>query len=107
LLIVDSAGFDPRKPSQEIRGYAGAQNIEALGVISATTDALEAVEMAAAFVQLGVKRLVVTGLDLARRKGALATLAVSGLAIAQVTASPYLAQGCRYAHSATARARLC
>jgi flagellar biosynthesis protein FlhF len=37
--------------------------------------------------------LIVTGLDLARRKGALVALACSGLGLEQVTASPYLADG--------------
>jgi flagellar biosynthesis protein FlhF len=93
LLIADSAGVDPRRAPQEFLGYAGITGVELLGVVSATTDAEDAGEIASALAQLGAKRLVVTGLDLARRKGSLTALAASGLAIAQVTRAPYLAQG--------------
>jgi flagellar biosynthesis protein FlhF len=93
LFIADSAGFDPRNPSREILSFVAMESAEIVGVVSATMDAEDALEIAAGLKRLGAKRLIVTGLDLARRKGALARLAASGLAIAQVTASPYLAQG--------------
>jgi flagellar biosynthesis protein FlhF len=93
LLIADSAGFDPRRPPQEFLGYASTADIELVGVVSATTDAEDAGEIASALAQLGAKRLIVTGLDLARRKGSLTQIACSGLGIAHVTRAPYLAQG--------------
>jgi len=93
LLIVDTAGFDPRDPPKEILLFMQLGCAEPVGVVSAAIDAEEATEIAAAFLRLGVKRLIVTGLDVARRKGALAALAASGLAIAHTTASPYLVQG--------------
>jgi flagellar biosynthesis protein FlhF len=95
LLIADTAGFDPRTPStwQDFLAFTSVPGIEVLGVVSATMDAEEAWEMAEALVRLGASRLVVTGLDLVRRRGALAALALSGLAIAQVTRSPFLADG--------------
>jgi flagellar biosynthesis protein FlhF len=49
--------------------------------------------VAEALSRLGATRLIVTGLDLVRRRGALTALAMSGLAIAQVTRSPFLADG--------------
>ena len=48
LLIADSAGFDPRHPSQESLAYAGLRGAEIVGVVSAGTDAEDACEMAAA-----------------------------------------------------------
>jgi flagellar biosynthesis protein FlhF len=95
LLIADTAGFDPRTPSawQEFLALTAVPGMEVLGVISAAMDAEEACDVAEALARLGATRLVVTGLDLARRRGALAALAMSGLAIAQVTRSPFLADG--------------
>src|SRR6185436_11475817 len=46
LLIADSAGIDPRRPTQEALGYAATAGIELLGVVSATTDAEDAGEIA-------------------------------------------------------------
>lgn len=95
LLIADTAGFDPRSAStwQEFLAFTSVPGMEVLGVVSATMDAEEAWEVAEALSRLGATRLVVTGLDLVRRRGALAALALSGLAIAQVTRSPFLADG--------------
>jgi flagellar biosynthesis protein FlhF len=93
FLIADSAGFDPRHTPPGILGFTGTQCAEIVGVVSAATDAEDAGEMTAALARLGAKRIVITGLDLAHRKGALVTIAASGIAIAHVTRSPYLAQG--------------
>lgn len=95
LLIADTAGFDPRAASawKEFLTFTAVPGMEVLGVVNATMDAEEAWEMAEALSQLGATRLIVTGLDLVRRRGALAALALSGLAIAQVTRSPFLADG--------------
>ena len=93
FLIADTAGFDPRSPTQEFLELAGTAGIELVGVVSATTDAEDAGDIASSLAKLGAKRLAVTGLDLARRNGSLTQLACSGLAIAHVTRAPYLAQG--------------
>jgi flagellar biosynthesis protein FlhF len=94
LLIADSGGCDPREvlPS-ELVGLLAAGHIDLVGVLSAACDAEDAAEIAASLVKLGATRLIVTGLDLARRKGALVAIALSGAAIAHVTSSPYLADG--------------
>ena len=42
---------------------------------------------------LGAKRLIVTGLDLTRRAGALIAAATQGLALAHVSRSPFIAGG--------------
>ena len=94
LLIADSAGWDPREPlPREVIPFLSLGTMEPVGVISAATDAEEAGEIAAALVKLGAGRLVVTGLDLTRRRGSLLAIALSGATIAQVTTSPYLGDG--------------
>ena len=85
---------DPRAAlPQGLVALLSAGNLDLVGVLSATGDAEEAAEIAASLVKLGATRLIVTGLDLSRRKGALVAIALSGAAIAHVTSSPYLADG--------------
>ncbi len=94
FLIADSGGCDPREPlPNDLMGLLSGGTLDPVGVISAASDAEEAGETAAALVKLGATRVIVTGLDLARRKGALIAIALSGATIAQVTSSPYLADG--------------
>lgn len=93
LLIADTAGIDARNPAPEILAYTQAGIAETIGVISALTDAEEADEIAAGLAKLGASRLAVTSLDLSRRKGAVAVLATTSLALAYATSSPYLVEG--------------
>ncbi len=94
FLIADGAGCDPRGPlSPDLVRFLGVGRLQIAGVASAACDAEEASDIARALGKLGATKLIVTGLDLARRKGALVALACSGLGLAQVTASPYLADG--------------
>lgn len=94
VVIADSAGCDPREPlATEILRFMAVDGVAVTAVLSAAMDAEEAGEMARAFGKLGAVQLIVTGLDLARRKGALVALAASGLPIGYVTSSPYLAAG--------------
>jgi len=94
LVIADTAGFDPREPlPREVLPFLSMGTMEPVGVVSAATDAEEAAEIAGALVKLGAGRLIVTGLDLTRRRGSLLAIALSGGTIAQVTGSPYLADG--------------
>lgn len=96
LVIVDTAGFDPRqaKAAEAMRTLAHIADIEAIGVVSAMTDGEEICEIASALGRIGVSRLVVTQLDLARRFGALAGVAMcEGLRLAHTTRSPFVAAG--------------
>jgi flagellar biosynthesis protein FlhF len=94
LVIADTAACDPRESlPRELVSFLSAGNMDLIGIMSATGDAEEAGEIAAALVKLGATRLIVTGLDLAKRKGALVAIALSGVGIAHVTSSPYLADG--------------
>jgi flagellar biosynthesis protein FlhF len=95
LGIIDTAGFDPRnaKARTAFQALAMIDGIEALGVVSATADAEETQEVIAALNLLGAERIAVTGLDLPRRFGALTAAACSGLNVAHVTRSPFVAAG--------------
>jgi flagellar biosynthesis protein FlhF len=77
----------------ELIAFLTAGNVDLVGVLSAAGDAEESTEIAAALVKLGATRLIVTGLDLSRRKGGLVAIALSSAAIVHVTSSPYLADG--------------
>ena len=82
-----------RPLSQDLVRFLAVGRLQIAGVVSAASDAEEAGDIADALAKLGATKLIVTGLDLARRKGALVALACSGLGLTQVTASPYLADG--------------
>lgn len=71
-----------------------AANVEPMLVLSAAGDALVSGEVANEFAKLGVTRLIATQLDISRRLGAvLATADSAGLALAQLSVTPYLARG--------------
>jgi flagellar biosynthesis protein FlhF len=95
FVIVDTAGFDPRDAKARTAFTALGQigRVEAVGVVSALNDAEEAAEIVEALSTLGAKRLIVTGLDLARRAGALTAAATAGIPLAHVTRSPFVAGG--------------
>ena len=95
LTIVDTAGFDPRsaKARTAYAALARLEDVEAIGVLSATADAEEISEIAAALASLGAERLIVTGLDVTRRMGALLASVTQGAALAHVTRSPFVAGG--------------
>ena len=95
LAIVDTAGFDPRnsKLRTAFAGVAAIDGIETIGVVSALGDAEEVGEITHALYQLGATHLVVTGLDLSRRLGAVTAASTRGLTLAHVTRSPFVAGG--------------
>lgn len=95
LAVIDTAGFDPRngKARSAFAALAKIEHVEAIGVVSACGDAEEIADIAASLVSLGARRLIVTGLDISRRLGALAAAATQNAALAHVTRSPYVAGG--------------
>ncbi|MGD0141730.1 MAG: AAA family ATPase [Rhizomicrobium sp.] len=95
LSVVDTAGFDPRnaKARTAYAALAHMEGVEAIGVVAATNDAEETAEITTSLVTLGVKRMIVTGLDLARRAGAVLAAAAQGADLAHVTRSPFVAGG--------------
>ena len=95
LTIVDTAGFDPRnaRARTAYQALARLPDTEALGVLSATNDAEEISEIAGALVTLGARRLIVTGLDVTRRLGALLAASTQGADLAHTTRSPFVSGG--------------
>jgi flagellar biosynthesis protein FlhF len=94
LVIIDTAGFDPRhaKSATAFAALADIEPVEIIGVVSALNDSEEAGEIAAALEKLGTSRLIITGADLSRRTGALAAASMTpGLAVGFVTRSPFVA----------------
>ncbi len=95
LAVIDTAGFDPRhaKARTAFAALARLEGVEALGVLAASQDAEEAAEIAGALATLGMSRVIVTGLDLTRRMGALLAAASEAPKFAHVTRSPFVAGG--------------
>ena len=95
LAVIDTAGFDPRdgKSRSAFAALGQIVHIETIGVVSALNDAEEVCEISSALGVLGASRLIVTGLDLARRAGALLAAATRGISLAHVTRSPFVASG--------------
>jgi flagellar biosynthesis protein FlhF len=94
LAIIDTAGFDPRngKARSAFAALAQIEGVTPIGVISATTDAEDAGEIAHALTLLGAQQAVVTGLDMTKRLGALIA-ATEHMTLAHVTRSPFVAAG--------------
>lgn len=87
LVVIDSQGFNPRNlRARAAFGCVGArQDMETIGVVSALADAEEVSETIATF---HFKRIIVTGLDMARRFGALTAAVTQGASLVHVSRSP-------------------
>jgi flagellar biosynthesis protein FlhF len=93
-VIVDTPGANPYTTSEmaDLALFiASGPDIDPILVMAAGGDAREMGEVAAAFRRLGVKRLIVTRLDAARRLGGIVGAADAGLTLAQISMSPYVA----------------
>lgn len=95
FVIVDTAGFDPRDGRARTAFTALAQigKLETVGVVSALSDAEEVSEIVDALGAMGAKRLIVTGVDLTRRMGAITAAVCQNVPVAHVTQSPFVAGG--------------
>lgn len=95
FAIIDTAGFDPRdaKARNAFSALGQIAHVETVGVVSALCDGEELSEICAALDVLGATRLIVSGLDLAHRAGALLAAATGSVALAHVTRSPFVASG--------------
>ncbi|HXS07237.1 MAG TPA: hypothetical protein VN723_10635 [Rhizomicrobium sp.] len=87
VTVIDSQGFNPRNlKARAAFGCIGDRDhVETIGVVSALADAEDVSETIAAF---QLKRLIVTGLDMARRFGAVTAAVTQGAQLAHVTRSP-------------------
>ncbi|HUD51284.1 hypothetical protein [Parvibaculum sp.] len=100
VCFIDTTGVNPfdcgefdalRRLADGAHLVAG---VEPVLVLSAAGDALVLSEAAGRFAELGVRRLIVTQLDIARRLGpTLAAADRAGFALAQLSVTPYLARG--------------
>jgi flagellar biosynthesis protein FlhF len=80
-ILIDTGGVNPFNPAdlRELTEYIKLdRHIEPVLVAAAGSDAAEAEDMARAFAPLGVRRLLLTRIDAARRYGSVLTAAMSG-----------------------------
>lgn len=95
-VIIDTGGLNPFDP-QEMRHLAklmAVTDMNAAMVLAAGTDAEEAAEMAMTFDVLGVKQLIPTRLDFARRLGGILSAADKAqLTFREASHTPQVASG--------------
>jgi flagellar biosynthesis protein FlhF len=80
-ILIDTGGVNPFNPGdvRELTEYIKLdRSIEPVLVSAAGSDSAEAEDMARAFAPLGVRRLLLTRIDAARRYGSVLTAAMSG-----------------------------
>jgi flagellar biosynthesis protein FlhF len=89
--VIDSPGVNPYDPAamEELKRAIGAADAEPVLAVPAGGDPGECADLAAAFAAIGVRRMVATRLDVARRLGGiLAAAEAGGLALGGAAASP-------------------
>lgn len=93
--LIDTQGVNPFDPAalEAMARLAEAAGAEPVLVLAAGGDAQESAEIAAAFAGIGVKRMIVTRIDCARRLGGVLTAAAAPLAIAEFSMTPTIADG--------------
>lgn len=95
-VVIDAFGTNPYSFDElkELTDFANLHDVEPVLVLAAGGDAQEAADVARAFAFLGIKRLLITRTDTARRMGALLSAAdASGLALCDMTTNPQVAGG--------------
>lgn len=95
-VIIDTAGRNPYDAAdmRDLRDLAFAADVEPVLVLPAGMDQMEAAEMAVAFRDIGVRRLLVTRLDMSRRLGSLLAAArAADLNFADASHTPKVADG--------------
>ncbi len=96
VIFIDSPGLNPfsEEDMHFLRGLTEAVPLESVLVLNAGCDPLEAMEIAEAFAEVGASRILATRLDMARRLGGiLAAAEAGGLAFADVSINPHVANG--------------
>lgn len=90
-VLVDNSGRNPynEKDMQILKKLIQAADMDPVLVMPAGLDAQESIDMANAFKEAGVKKLIVTKVDMARRLGSLLSMAYeTGLALSEYSGSP-------------------
>ena len=98
LRLIDTTGANPfdHDDMTRLSEFVDAADAEPVLVLPAGMDPMEAAETAEAFLALGVKRLVTTRLDTARRLGGLLAAAdAARLDLAEAGIGPHIADGLR------------
>jgi flagellar biosynthesis protein FlhF len=98
LKLVDTTGANPFDAGDLARlaDFAGASDAEPVLVLPAGMDPSEAAETAEAFLPIGIKRLVTTRIDTARRLGGLlAAGEAANLQLSEAGTGPQIADGLR------------
>ncbi|RJF94611.1 hypothetical protein D3874_01915 [Oleomonas cavernae] len=96
--VIDTAGVNPFAEGDmtQLTRLLAAADVEPVLVLAAGTDSHDAMDIARVFSRLGVRRMIATRLDATRRIGSLIAAAEAGhMALAEVSASPFVAQGLR------------
>jgi flagellar biosynthesis protein FlhF len=97
-VIIDSAGANPYsfQEMRELGEYAGLPEIEPVLLAPAGGDCSEAEEIARAYSQLGIRKILVSRADMSRRLGGILTTAMVGeLTFCNITGSPKVVDPCK------------
>jgi flagellar biosynthesis protein FlhF len=84
LILIDSAGYNPFEVDDMaqlvtlLKAMGGLKAVDAVLVLPAGSDPQEAFDMAEIYQHLGIKRLILTKLDCARRLGGVITACLTG-----------------------------
>lgn len=95
-VLIDSAGRNPfdHDDMADLSELLEAADVEPVLVLPGGGDPVEAAEIAQCFREMGVKRLLVTRLDMTRRLGGLLAVAhAADLAFSDVSITPKVAEG--------------
>ena len=91
-VLIDSFGFDPFRGEEllQIAEIVAAANAEPVLVTSASSIADDVLEAADNLRAIGVRRAIVTKLDLARRYGVIPAIGHAGIALSEAGFSPMI-----------------
>ncbi|NQV80464.1 MAG: hypothetical protein HQ495_07910 [Alphaproteobacteria bacterium] len=96
LILIDTPGTNPFAPAEiaDLSVFAAAANAQQILVLGAGGDSADLAETATVFAAAGASALHVTRLDCARRYGGIISAAIAGgLPLAEVSATPFIANG--------------
>jgi flagellar biosynthesis protein FlhF len=91
FILIDSTGRNPFNNADlaDLRKIITSADVEPVLVMPAGMDAMEAIDMAQAFMQLGARKLVLTKVDMTKRLGSMLALAhETGLQLCEMSSSP-------------------
>lgn len=94
-IVVDSAGINPFDGAAiaALSSLAAAAGAEPVLVLAAGGDPTEAAEVARAFADIGVTRLIATRLDSTRRYGGILAAAAPPMNFSEISVQPQVANG--------------